>query len=111
VQHVKDLTGVIRVGRGARGNHAQVVSARYGMGVRSADAPGSLCRNTAGPHGAVLAANPILAEFAVGGLVLYPILPSLGMNKGRHFFQLGGYSFHFFNGRKMFQGSQNNSPP
>jgi hypothetical protein len=81
------------------------------MGVRSANAFGSLRGNAAGPHGAVLAADPVLAEFAVGGLGFYPILPGFGMHKGRHFFQLGGHSLHFLNGRKMFQGSQNNSPP
>jgi hypothetical protein len=81
------------------------------MGVCAADTPGSLCGNPAGPHGAVFAANPVFSEFAVGGLIFYPIRIGLGVHKGRHLFQLSSYGFHLFDGSKMFQSSQIKSPP
>ena len=94
IQSVADLTAVVRVGGGAAGGEAQVVAGHDAVYVTAADAPGRLGGDAAGTHGADAAADALLAEFAVGGLVLHPLLPGISAYLTAGFQQPFGGGFH-----------------
>ena len=80
IQGVADLTAMVRVGGGAAGGEAQVVTAYDTVNVAAANAPGAFGRDAAGAHGADAAAGARLAEAAVGSLVLDTLLPGVSAN-------------------------------
>ena len=77
-QSVADFPAMIGMGGCSAGHKAQEISAGDAVGITAADSSGGFGGNTAGSHGADAAANALLPEFAVGGLIFYPHLPGIG---------------------------------
>jgi hypothetical protein len=98
------------MGRSPGGNSPKVISGRYGMGIRAANAPACLGCNTAGPHGAIFTADPGFPEFAVGALVFCPVFPGFRGDFGRVFPQLGGIRLHLLNCGYIFVRFQGSNP-
>ena len=96
VQHVGDVAAVVGVGRRAAGGEAQVIAPDDAVAVAAADAPGRLGGDAAGTHGADAAADALLAELTVGGLVLDALLPGVGAHRRCGFEQAIGRGFHLF---------------
>ena len=95
------LTAVVGVSGSAAGGHAEVVTAGDGGGVGAADALGGLGGDAAGAHGANAAADALLAETAVRGLIFDAILPGIDANLFRGLVETGGVGFHLFNSRRQ----------
>ena len=85
---------MIGVGSRAAGGEAQVVAGHDAVDVAAADASGGLGGDAAGAHGADAAADALLAEFAVGGLVLDALLPGVCAHLAAGFQQPFGGGFH-----------------
>ena len=94
VEGVADGAAVIGVGSRAAGGEAQVVAGHDAVDVAAADASGGLGRDAARAHGADAAADALLAEFAVGGLVLDALLPGVRADLTAVFQQPFGGGFH-----------------
>jgi hypothetical protein len=102
MEHVKNLTRMIRMGRRSRRNRSKVVSARYRVCIRPANAALSLCRYTARSHRTVFATYSILAEFTMRRLRLYTVLVSFRAGGYRPLFELCGNFFHLLDGGHVF---------
>ena len=89
------------MGGGAARRHAQIVAAGDGIRRCAADALRGLGGDAAGTHGADLAADALVAEAAVGRLVLYPILPDVDADLDGCFLQTGGVSLHLLHSRAL----------
>ncbi len=98
MQGVHDLTAVVRMGGGAAGGEAQVVTGDDAMHIAAADAPGRFLGDTAGAHGADPAAGAALAKAAVRSLVLDTLLPGVGADLLCVFQQRIGGGFHLLDG-------------
>ena len=94
IQGVADAAAVVGVGGRAAGGKAQVVAAYDAMDVAAADATGGLGGDAAGTHGADAAADALLAEFTMRGLVLDALLPGVRAHLTASFQQPFGGSFH-----------------
>ena len=97
VQRVGDVAAVVGVGRRAAGGEAQVVARDDAVGVAAADAARGLRSDAARAHRADAAADALLTELAVRGLVLHALLPSVSANLLCGFQQSVGCSFHLLN--------------
>ena len=97
VQGVADLTAMVGVRCRAAGHKAQEIPGHDAMNVAAADAPGAFGCDAAGAHGTDPATGAGLAEAAMGGLVLDPLLPGIGAHLFAVFQQAGGSRFHFLN--------------
>ena len=89
-----DAAAVVGVGGRAAGGKAQIVAAYDAMDVAAADATGGLGGDAAGTHGADAAADALLAEFTMRGLVLDALLPGVRSHLTASFQQPFGGSFH-----------------
>lgn len=98
IQGVADLPAVVGVGSGAACHEAQEVPAHDAVDIAAADTTGALGGDPAGAHGADPAAGTCLAEAAMGGLVLDPLLPGVSAHLLAVFQQGVGGRFHLFNG-------------
>ena len=96
VQRVGDAAAVVGVGGGAAGGEAQVVAADDAVAVAATDATGGLRGDAAGAHGADTAADALLAELTVRGLVLDALLPGVRADLCCGFQQSIGRRFHLF---------------
>ena len=97
IQGVADLPAVVGVGSGAARNKAQEVPAHDAVDIAAADTTGALGGDPAGAHGADPAAGTCLAEAAMGGLVLDPLLPGVSANLAAVFQQRVGSLLHLLN--------------
>ena len=98
------LTAVVGVGGAAAGGHAEVVAAGDRVGVGTADALGGLGSDAAGAHGADAAADALLTESAVRGLILDAVLPYVDADLFGCLFQTGRVGLHLFDsGQSEFQ--------
>ena len=98
------FAAMVGVSGGAGGGHPQVVPAGNGIRGGAADALGGLGGDPAGTHGADPAADALLTEAAVRGLILDAVLPYVDTDLLRCFVQTGCVSLHLFNsGHLKFQ--------
>ena len=94
VQGVADAAAMVGVGGCAACGEAQVVAGHDAVNVTAADAPGGLGGDAAGTHGADAAADALLAELTVRGLVLDALLPGVRAYLTAIFQQPFGSGFH-----------------
>ena len=94
VQGVADAAAMVGVGGRAARGEAQVVAGHDAVNVTAADAPGGLGGDAAGTHGADAAADALLAELTVRGLVLDALLPGVRAYLTAIFQQPFGSGFH-----------------
>ena len=85
---------MVGVGSCASGGKAEVVTGNDAVYVAAADAPRGLGRDAAGAHGADAAADALLTEFTVGGLVFNALLPGVCSHLTACFQQPFGGLFH-----------------
>ena len=76
-QRMTDLTAVVGMGGCSAGYEPQEISSGDTMSVTSADSSWRFRRDTARSHGTDPAADSLLSEFTVGGLVFYTKLPGI----------------------------------
>ncbi|GFI10337.1 hypothetical protein IMSAGC007_02805 [Lachnospiraceae bacterium] len=96
VQGVADLTAMVRVGCSSAGCELQIITSYNTVYVTSADTSRRLGCNTAGTHRTDSAADALLTELTVGGLVLHTKLPGIGAHLRSCFQQSGCCGFKFF---------------